>query len=236
MYKDVASTRWSARSIDRVTRRGLMSGFPDKTFRPDEPLTREQMASILDRIMFMDGVFADIADMVMESVACVHVGNGLGSGACIGNRDGYSYWITCWHVTQNVNKGSLIKDGQDMPDWVKVAEEETPDLALLKAPGTFPVLPVGSGVALGEPIAVCGAPRGYVDSICVGVVSNLSRGKYIYQTDAPINPGNSGGPIVNERGEIVGLAVQKYVDLAVEGITFGIKPAAIRDFLQRHGF
>lgn len=236
MYKDVASTKWSARSIERITKQGLMSGFPDGTFRPEEPLTREQMASILDRWMFANGMFNDILPHVMESVACVHVGSGLGSGSCVGNKDGYSYWLTCAHVVGDKTKGSLIKDDRPMPDWVLVAKDTVVDLALLKAGEMFEPLPVSTSLGLGEPIAVCGAPHGYIDSVCVGIVSNLSRGDYRYQTDAPINPGNSGGPAVNERGEIVGVAVAKYVDVAVEGLTFCIKPAVIRDFLKQQGF
>ena len=46
-FQDVEETRWSYKAIDYVTDKGYMGGFPDGTFKPSEPLTREQMAQVL---------------------------------------------------------------------------------------------------------------------------------------------------------------------------------------------
>jgi hypothetical protein len=46
-FKDVEESRWSFKAIDYVTDKGYMKGFPDGTFKPGEPLTREQMAQVL---------------------------------------------------------------------------------------------------------------------------------------------------------------------------------------------
>ena len=88
------------------------------------------------------------------------------------------------------------------------------DLALLKVDGiTLPPLALASYSQLrqGERVFACGSPVGLRNSLSHGLVSAVSRtltpdSPLIYvQTDAPINPGNSGGPLVNVRGEVVGV-------------------------------
>ena len=88
------------------------------------------------------------------------------------------------------------------------------DLALLKVDGeTLPALPLASYSKLrqGETVFAFGSPIGLRNSLTHGLVSAVARqvdpdSPLIYvQTDAPINPGNSGGPLVNIRGEVVGV-------------------------------
>ena len=93
------------------------------------------------------------------------------------------------------------------------ADRET-DLAVLKLDTTgLAFLPFGDSDALaaGELVLAFGSPLGLTSSVSMGVVSALARqpapeSRMVYiQTDAPINPGNSGGPLVNARGELVGI-------------------------------
>src|SRR4029078_10230452 len=88
------------------------------------------------------------------------------------------------------------------------------DLALLKVDGlNLPAFPLAtySQVRQGETVFAFGSPRGLRNSLTHGLVSAVARqvdpdSPLIYvQTDAPINPGNSGGPLVNIRGEVVGI-------------------------------
>ena len=88
------------------------------------------------------------------------------------------------------------------------------DLALLKVDGMkLPALPLAtySQVRQGETVFAFGSPIGLRNSLTHGLVSAVARqidpdSPLIYvQTDAPINPGNSGGPLVNIRGEVVGV-------------------------------
>src|SRR5207249_11099877 len=88
------------------------------------------------------------------------------------------------------------------------------DLALLKVEATgLPVVPVGDSNALqgGEPVMAIGNPFGLEQTVTTGIVSATGRvigsGPYdnFIQTDASINPGNSGGPLINARGEVIGI-------------------------------
>ncbi|HEY7538579.1 MAG TPA: PDZ domain-containing protein, partial [Methylomirabilota bacterium] len=88
------------------------------------------------------------------------------------------------------------------------------DLALLKIDATgLPVIPLGDSTALqvGEPVMAIGNPFGLEQTVTTGIVSATGRvigsGPYdnFIQTDASINPGNSGGPLINARGEVIGI-------------------------------
>ena len=89
------------------------------------------------------------------------------------------------------------------------------DVALLKIPGAhdLPEAPLGNSdeLRVGEWVCAIGNPLGYVHSVTVGVVSFIGRKLFdaslddYIQTDAAINFGNSGGPLINARGEVIGI-------------------------------
>ncbi len=240
MYNDVDKNRWSYVSIEAVTKAGLMSGYPDGTFRPEQSLTREEIASILHRLLFRNGLFNDILPNVMPSVVLVHRGDALGSGACIKQVSGTSYIITNAHVVGSKTTFGLIKD-DGTPNFTGelVAKDDSLDLAIVKTTRVLPALNISTELTLGQPIAVIGAPVGFTESVTVGVVSSLKRDKWI-QIDAPINPGNSGGPVVNEKGEIVGVVVAKIPKIGsgdeiipIEGMGFAIKAEVVKNFVTQ---
>lgn len=241
MFKDVKPGRWDYGSIERVARAGLMSGYPDGTFRPDNHPTRGEIASILDRLMFRDGVFSDILPEVMPAVVTVYTDKSIGSGVCVGDDREKYYVLTCRHVVEGAKQFKVAKENGIMVNAELLTSSAVPgeDLALLAVRKTEGLALKDIGFAtkpptLGQPVAVIGAPLGMRESVTVGVVSNLDReGGNWFQLDAPINPGNSGGPIVNEYGSLVGIAVAKVVDEAVEGIGFGIHLRLINNFLSR---
>lgn len=96
-----------------------------------------------------------------------------------------------------------------------VGIDEMMDIGLIKIEnnGPFPVLPLGHSDALkiGEWVMAIGSPFGLQSTVTVGIVSgkgrSLGTGPFddFIQIDAPINPGNSGGPLINTRGEVVGI-------------------------------
>jgi serine protease Do len=95
-----------------------------------------------------------------------------------------------------------------------VGRDAKTDLALLKIDATgLPVIPLGDSTALqvGEPVMAIGNPFGLEQTVTTGIVSATGRvigsGPYdnFIQTDASINPGNSGGPLINARGEVIGI-------------------------------
>jgi len=136
---------------------------------------------------------------------------GLGSGFVI-NADGYV--ITNYHVVAGAAEIRVkLADGREVPGKVVGGDEKT-DLALLKVEATgLPVIPLGDSARLevGEPVMAIGNPFGLEQTVTTGIVSATGRtigaGPYddFIQTDASINPGNSGGPLINARGEVIGV-------------------------------
>jgi serine protease Do len=138
---------------------------------------------------------------------------GRGSGFII-NRDGHI--LTNNHVVDEAASVQVrLSDGREFSAKV-VGKDPKTDLALLKIDdgGNLPVLPLGDSAALqvGEPIMAIGNPFGLEQTVTTGIVSATGRliGASSYddfiQTDASINPGNSGGPLINARGEAVGIS------------------------------
>ena len=147
----------------------------------------------------------------------------------------------------------LLNDGRKLEAEV-VARDTGNDIALLKAKGRdFPALSFAEGdsVALGQTVIAIGNALGeFRNTVSVGVISGLSRtitasgdgGEMaerldsIIQTDAAINRGNSGGPLLNSRGEIIGMNTA--VAAAGENIGFAIPYPDLRrayESYQEHG-
>jgi serine protease Do len=135
----------------------------------------------------------------------------MGSGFVI-NPAGYI--VTNNHVVDGASEITVkIDDGRELPGKV-VGRDPRTDLALLKVEATgLPVIPLGnsSDLQVGEPVMAIGNPFGLERTVTTGIVSATGRvigqGPYddFIQTDASINPGNSGGPLINGRGQAVGI-------------------------------
>jgi serine protease Do len=136
---------------------------------------------------------------------------GVGSGFVI-SADGHI--VTNNHVVDGASDIKVtLADGRELPARVLGRDPKT-DLALLKIDATgLPVIPLGdsSRLEVGEPVMAIGNPFGLEQTVTTGIVSATARfigeGPYddFIQTDASINPGNSGGPLINARGQAVGI-------------------------------
>jgi serine protease Do len=137
---------------------------------------------------------------------------GAGSGFLI-DRDGYI--LTNHHVIDRAERITVkLSDGRTMRARL-VGTDPVLDVALIKvdAAGPLPFAPLGNSDSLrvGEWVCAIGNPLAYEHTVTVGVVSYIGRklfdpslDNYI-QTDAAINFGNSGGPLINGRGEVIGI-------------------------------
>ena len=122
--------------------------------------------------------------------------------------------LTNYHVIQNAERiMAKFANGRSLPAQVLGIDPDT-DIALLKVDATnLPVAPLGNSDSLrvGEWVCAIGNPLAYEHTVTVGVVSYLGRKLFdsslddYIQTDAAINFGNSGGPLINGRGEVVGI-------------------------------
>jgi serine protease Do len=141
--------------------------------------------------------------------------HGIGSGVII-SPDGYI--VTNNHVVEGaVDLRVTMSDRRVLPAKL-IGTDPLTDLAVIKVEGKdFPSAPWGDATKLhpGQTVLAFGNPFGFRFTVTRGIVSALNRanpspndarkpGQFI-QTDAAINPGNSGGPLVNARGEVVGI-------------------------------
>jgi len=135
----------------------------------------------------------------------------MGSGFVI-NQNGYI--VTNNHVVDGASQVQVkLSDGRELPAKV-VGRDSKTDIALLKVEATgLTVIPLGDSSAsqVGEPVMAIGNPFGLDQTVTTGIVSATGRaigsGPYddFIQTDASINPGNSGGPLINARGQAIGI-------------------------------
>ncbi|MBH8567144.1 trypsin-like peptidase domain-containing protein [Nostoc sp. CENA67] len=172
---------------------------------------------------------------------------GLGSGFII---DKSGLILTNAHVVDKADKVTVrLKDSRTFEGKVQGIDEVT-DLAVVKinAGGDLPVASLGSSnnVQVGDWAIAVGNPLGFDNTVTLGIVSTLKRSSAqvgitdkrldFIQTDAAINPGNSGGPLLNERGEVIGINTAIRADAM--GIGFAIpidKAKVIASQLQRNG-
>jgi hypothetical protein len=125
----------------------------------------------------------------------------------------------------------ILKDNSEL-DAHLVAISETADLALLKIDGRkTPALKLGliEQVTQGETVYAIGSPVGLKDSVSSGIISGFDG--FFLKTDAKIYPGNSGGPLINRKGEVIGVNTLKQITHKFEGLGFAISvDAALREF------
>ncbi len=158
---------------------------------------------------------------------------GVGSGVII---DSNGYILTNSHVVADGNAKSvdvLFENGDKKPAKV-LWNDSTLDLAIVKVDATgLPVATLGDSdnLEVGEIVVAIGNPLGleFQRSVTSGIISGLHRSVQVssnnviedlIQTDASINPGNSGGPLLNSKGEVIGINTAKIK--SAEGLGFSI--------------
>ncbi len=164
----------------------------------------------------------------------------LGSGFVV-SKDGYL--LTNDHVVDHPAKITVtLQDGTNYTAKL-IGHDEKSDVALLKIDPKheLPVAPLGNSdeVKVGQWVMAIGNPFGFDHSVTVGIVS--AKGRFIpdnyddfIQTDASINPGNSGGPLINLRGEVIGMNSAIYTRTGSNmGIGFAIPVNMIKDELAQ---
>ena len=173
----------------------------------------------------------------------------MGSGFVI---DPEGYIMTNAHVVSGAERIEVILSPTDSKESIAAALStktsirqaqvvgvaEDLDIALLKVEDLkLPALPLAAyrDLRQGELVFAFGSPQGLRNTVTHGVVSAVARQnepdspRISIQTDAPINPGNSGGPLVNVKGEVVGMDTFIYSQSGGnEGLAFAIPSATIR--------
>jgi len=177
------------------------------------------------------------------AVVCLKSIDSLGSGFFVTDT---GIVATNAHVARGgASLLALLPSGVQLQAKVVYIDADL-DIALVKvAPPSpnfvFPLLPLAdpSSIRQGDAVLAIGSPGdAMLFSVTKGIVSAVGKfasagpGTWI-QTDAPINPGNSGGPLLNSRGEVIGLNTQKLIKKNVTGIGFALSSGDLLAVLHR---
>lgn len=211
---------------------GLKDG---QTEKQDKVLTSETVAEVADNII-PAVVGISTTEIARESMWSEPITiQGVGSGVVV-HPDGYI--ITNDHVVGgNPSSINVIFKNGDELEGKTLWTDPTLDLAMVKVNASnLEVAPLGSSedLAVGETAIAVGTPLGlqFQHTVTSGIISALNRTvkvptnlgenfmEDLIQTDASINPGNSGGPLLNIRGEVIGINTIKVT--SAEGIGFAI--------------
>ncbi len=166
---------------------------------------------------------------------------GQGSGVIVTNE---GHVVTNHHVIAGQQQIQVtLHDGKTLPAKL-IGEDTLLDIAVLKidAAGPFTPLKLGdsSQAQVGQIVFAVGNPFGLGETVTQGIISAKERSlsdnqRDLFQTDAAINPGNSGGPLVNLRGEIIGINVAIFSpdkeNPGFQGVGFSIPANDVKDAL-----
>ncbi|WP_040888303.1 S1C family serine protease [Zavarzinella formosa] len=196
----------------------------------DSTPNREEEAAALDAY---SNVTVTVADRLRPAVVNLRVGRGAQTGTGSGvlfSPEGFL--LTNHHVVGDQETVRVrLHDGQEVNGHV-IGNDPWTDLALVRADGdNFPFAKFGDSAKLrvGQLAMAIGSPLGFESTVTAGVVSALGRTlrsvsghlvDNIIQTDAALNPGNSGGPLVDSRGNVIG--INTAVIQPAQGICFAI--------------
>jgi S1-C subfamily serine protease len=161
------------------------------------------------------GVFATVRpQLVVVETDGPRQSSSLGSGVIV-NAQGQI--LTALHVVQGSTHITVsFADGTQSPATVQSSDAEH-DVAVLTAehpPGVIVPAVLGGGINVGDEAFAVGHPLGLVDSLTAGVISGLDRSfplpnghtlTGLIQFDAAVSPGNSGGPLLNRKGQVIGI-------------------------------
>lgn len=165
----------------------------------------------------------EVAKRAIQWTATIR-GDGVYGAGIVVDKSGYV--VTNHHVIQGVERIRVsFVDQADLPAKVVDVDKDL-DLALLKVETTRPTAAPAADfldAEVGDDVYAVGNPRKMGFTVSRGMVSYIGRridGRYYLQSDLPTNDGNSGGPVVNDRGEAVG--VMTFILRDSQGLAFAV--------------
>lgn len=257
-YYEIQAERTDGGYSVRVVQRGWTSEEPASDDDPQDPAVSDsagadtgldstlQQENSPDGEMSLQEIYAAVRPSVVSITSDAGQGGKDSGTGVILDADGYI--ITCYHVVSNGGRISVLLYDDTCYTGVVAAADEISDLAVLKidAQGLVPAsfgdsdsLQVGDEVvAIGDPLGT--ELRGTMTN---GIVSAINRNLEIdgvemtlIQTNAALNTGNSGGPLINLRGQVVGINTAKisseYSLASVEGLGFAIPIQTVKEIVD----
>ncbi len=179
-----------------------------------------------------------VYDQASPAVVAIDTRTGGGSGTIV-DADGLI--LTNAHVIGSERVVTVrLADGRTFEGDVVGFGDNRVDLAAVRIrgnPSNLPTVPVAApdSVRVGQRAFAIGSPFGLQGTLTVGIVSRIDTDRGLIQTDAAINPGNSGGPLLNSRGELIGVNTSIFTTSrsgGSVGIGFAIPTEAVQPFLS----
>jgi S1-C subfamily serine protease len=249
MFTDVHPSIPQYPHIKRCLDTGLIVGDQSGLFHPDAPMARKDICVMFSKYMFHTCVMTrDLVAKTSRAIVGLYRGKegGLGTGFFVGP----DLIMTNHHVVENGGEISTIGDKEHGTDLVNnqvlqivnVDPKTNWDFALLRCPVKHDTW---LNIWPGDPyeyqhVAIIGTPVGRTYTWGHGIITdskvpdNPIADAICFCTDVGINPGNSGGPVINGRGEVVGVVRSKWVGMDVENLGFAVRPEYLRQFLTRN--
>jgi len=169
------------------------------------------------------------------AVVSIQSNSGSGSGSII-NAKGLI--LTNAHVVRGASIVNVALSDKSQFRGRVIASSRNPDLALIQLEGVadnLPTIPIASSssVQVGQSAFAIGNPFGrFAGTLTTGIISRIDRDRQLLQTDAALNPGNSGGPLLNSRGELVGVNTAIFTaNSANSGIGLAIEADTVKRFI-----
>jgi 2-alkenal reductase len=233
----------------------ILSGWDLRVNAQDGSTPTASSSAVVPAVQVVDQVAPAVVTVINEQTVSGFgrtsqlepVGSGTGF---IIDRQGHI--VTNWHVVTGGEKFQVIfADGKERSAKL-IGSDEVSDLAIVQVTGSVPgTVAFGDSSALkpGEPVLAIGSPLGsFTNTVTEGIVSALGRnlsssetgGQQAYdnliQHDAAINPGNSGGPLVDLKGDVVGvntLGISVEQGEPVQGLFFAIPSNTVATITQK---
>ena len=219
----------------------LLAGVALNAVKPTQPFNQNSRR--------VDNAYAQATDeqeashvyqKASPAVVSIDTGTGTGSGIII-SSDGLV--LTNAHVVRNTRTTTIILPNrkQLQGDVVGFGKNGL-DLAMIRLKGqnNLPTVPISGSesVMVGQRVYAIGNPFGqFAGSLTTGIISRIDQEKGLIQTDAAINPGYSGGPLLNSKGELIGVNTAIFTKKSPEGgganigISFAISAQQVRSFI-----
>ena len=178
--------------------------------------------------------FSEIIQKAIKGVVSVMTESSVGSGFIV---DQEGYVVTNYHVIQKGEKIRVLTHDKNIVPAKVLGVDRLRDLALLKMDGSFDYLALSDSdkLQVGRKVIAIGNPLGLSFTVTEGIISGLNREgpngieEYI-QTDVPLNPGNSGGPLLDTKGEVIGITNFKIG--GAESLGFALESNSIKNSIN----
>lgn len=180
----------------------------------------------------------DVYRLVNPAVVLISTGRSSGSGSIVSPE---GLVLTNEHVVRGARGGrvSVSTNTGDRYIGQVIATDRQNDLALVRLETTdrLPTVRLSDseGIQVGQRVFAIGSPFGLSGTLTTGILSRIARNGDL-QTDAALNPGNSGGPLLNSRGELVGVnkAILSPDGRGNTGIGFATSAIIAREFIEQN--